>query len=54
MEYWFNHVEISKAAIAWYGKATLDTQCLAENRLARGEVPPADDNVILQKVMVDG
>lgn len=31
--------EIHEAALIWYGRTDMDSCCLAENRLARGEKP---------------
>ena len=33
----FTLVDVHKAAYHWYGKDDLDSCCLAENRLMRGE-----------------
>lgn len=35
----FKESVIFAAAMKWYGRHDIDAQCLAENRLARGEVP---------------
>lgn len=34
----YSMVEIHRAAIFWYGKNDIDSCCMAENRLMRGEV----------------
>ena len=35
----FTLEQVRKAAIVWYGKTDIDSMCLAENRLMRGEKP---------------
>ena len=39
INYMFTLQQIHAAAIVWYGKTDIDSCCLAENRLARGEKP---------------